>query len=489
MHASSLLSIYQGGQALASLGRGADRRYRPLKEHELATMRAFCDAMKAEGCGPAAFDHFFAGYAIDRISKEFDLLRFGRESVLNIELKAPLRRRDKEEKILRQMRANHHYLSFLGKPLHLFTFVDKDGFYAYDAGHHALRRSSAAEVAHILTTQQPDPSADPDKLFVPANYLLSPFNDTARFLNGEYFLTTSQQSIKDALLRAHVRHPGTCFLLSAPAGTGKTLLLFDLIRCSRANTALFHAGALSPAYQQFRATTHYPIYAFSDIHPATLCSRYALLLIDEAQQLSESHLHTLVAAAQASHTTLLLAYDTAPEIGLNPAARAENLLKSQHPALPLSTQALSTKIRINSALAAFIANLLHRGAKPHHPVYDCIDLLYLYEPDDLRATVLYLTGQGRTLLTSPAVGPGIPLPQTPAAPSGSDVDHALLILDRRFFYDPSGLLQTTDPESQALRDLYRLLSRATDRLTLLIYNNPALYLQLLKILDAPNLQR
>lgn len=77
MKPSNLLSIYQGGQALASLGKNAERRYKKLKNHELATMRSFCDSLRAENCGVAELDGFFAGYAIDRISKEFDLLRFG----------------------------------------------------------------------------------------------------------------------------------------------------------------------------------------------------------------------------------------------------------------------------------------------------------------------------------------------------------------------------------------------------------------------------
>ena len=131
MHPTSLLTAYQGGQALVRLGDHAERQFKRLKSHELATLRAFCDEMKAQGCGVAELDGFFVGYAIERISKEFDLLRFSNALILNIELKAPLRRADKEEKIRRQMRTNHHYLSFLGRPLRLFTFVGKDGFYEY----------------------------------------------------------------------------------------------------------------------------------------------------------------------------------------------------------------------------------------------------------------------------------------------------------------------------------------------------------------------
>ena len=58
MHPTSLLTAYQGGQALVSLGDHAERRFKRLKSHELATLRAFCDEMKAQGCGVAELDGF-----------------------------------------------------------------------------------------------------------------------------------------------------------------------------------------------------------------------------------------------------------------------------------------------------------------------------------------------------------------------------------------------------------------------------------------------
>lgn len=489
MKPSNLLSIYQGGQALASLGKTAERRYKVLKSHELATMRAFCDSLKAEGCTVSELDGFFAGYAIDRISKEFDLLRFGHDCIVNIELKAPLRRANKEEKILRQMRANHHYLSFLGQPLHLFTYVDKDGFYAYEPSTRSLRTSCAAEIADILRHQHLNPDADPDKLFVPANYLISPFSDTARFLQGEYFLTTTQQSVKDDVLYTHQHHPGTFFLLSAASGTGKTLLLYDIAKTIRStnNTALCHPGPLNKSQHRFRSLLGWNIYGLGDVHPAALCSRYRLLLIDDAQHLRHSDLDALASAAQASHTTLLLAFEAIPELHLDPSCDSRAFLAAHHPTLQLRSTALSTKIRTNSTLAAFITNLFHNGAAPLHKTSDCISIDYLYEAADLRAYASHLTKQGWTLLTSTAAGPGLSLTDCGAIDlrhaAGREYPRVAIILDRRFFYDPAGHLQTTDQTSAALRALYHLLTRTNEHLKLILYNNPPLYLALLKLLD------
>lgn len=490
MHPTSLLTAYQGGQALFSLGDHAERRFKRLKSHELATLRAFCDEMKAQGCGVAELDGFFVGYAIERISKEFDLLRFSDALILNIELKAPLRRADKEVKIRRQMRTNHHYLSFLGRPLRLFTFVDKDGFYEYLPQQDQLTRVDAKEIADLLRTQKVDPALDPDTLFVPANYLISPFRDSARFIKGQYFLTTSQQSVKEEILRERKKYPDTCFTLSAASGTGKTLLLYDLAKTIPAGggrAALVHCAPLNEDQRSFRRAHGWCIHSAAEVHPAALACQADLLLVDETQHLSLSQLNALIAAAEASHTTLLLAFDTAPELGVERPAAILAALRRHHPQLRLSAKSLSDKIRINSALAAFIANLFKQETKPAHPPYNCITIDYLYEPDDLRATTAYLSSQGWTILTGTASGPGLSLAECGArdiAPLvGSEFSGVATVLDRRFFYDPTGHLQTTDQTSAAKTALYQIVTRATDELRLIVYNNPTLYLHLLRILE------
>lgn len=489
MQAEHLLSIYQGGQALAQLGTAAERRLKRFKSHELSTLRSFCDALRAEGADMAALDGWFAGYTIDRISKEFDLLRFGHRLVVNVELKAALRHIDKEEKMLRQMRANHHYLRFLERPLALFTFVDKDGFYRYHPTTDTLTPVSAAEVVDVLKEQVVDTTLQPDALFIPANYLLSPFKDSERFMNGQYFLTTSQQSVKKDILCERSHEPTTCFTLAAPSGTGKTLLLYDMaahLLANGENIAIVHSAPLSEEQRRFLRTSGWPIYANNDVHPAALTSRFSFLLIDDAQQLTNSALDALLYAAQAKGTTLLLAFDTAPELGKAAASPLDSLQK-RHANLRFSKKALSDKIRINNTLAAFIANLFKNGAKPQHPPYDCVQIDYLYEADDLRATSTYLTNQGWTLLTSDASGPGIPL-----APYGaqdiqrlpsSEFSRVATILDRRFFYDPTGHLQTTDQTSAAKRALYQIITRTTNQLRLIVYNNPSLYLALLRLIE------
>ena len=239
--------------------------------------------------------------------------------------------------------------------------------------------------------------------------------------------------------------------------------------------------------RSFRRAHGWCIHSAAEVHPAALACQADLLLVDETQHLNLSQLNALIAAAEASHTTLLLAFDTAPELGVERPAAILAALRRHHPRLRLSAKSLSDKIRINSALAAFIANLFKQETKPAHPPYNCITIDYLYEPDDLRATTAYLSSQGWTILTGTASGPGISLAECGArdiAPLvGSEFSGVATVLDRRFFYDPTGHLQTTDQTSAAKTALYQIVTRATDELRLIVYNNPTLYLHLLRILE------
>ncbi|MGQ5176191.1 hypothetical protein ACSQ7W_07520 [Bacillus halotolerans] len=64
-------------------------------------------------------DNYFWGFTIEQISKEFDLLRIGKDSIVNIELKS----KNTGDKMRSQLVKNRYYLKFLDKEIHSFTFV------------------------------------------------------------------------------------------------------------------------------------------------------------------------------------------------------------------------------------------------------------------------------------------------------------------------------------------------------------------------------
>ena len=123
MKPKNLISTLQGDRALNILDRNIGKEFKTLKSHEIRVLDAFCKDMISYGCEVGDFDGFFVSYEIPQISKEFDLLRFGVDCVLNIELKSELKVANKHQKIFDQLRKNEYYLKFLGKPTRIFAYV------------------------------------------------------------------------------------------------------------------------------------------------------------------------------------------------------------------------------------------------------------------------------------------------------------------------------------------------------------------------------
>ena len=101
MKQHNLISVYQAESAILNMD-GA-KPYQILKKHEVRNLKSFCEIMKSAGCPISSFDGFYVGYTIKQIGKEFDLLRFGSDNILNIEIKSELKQANKMQKLLMQM--------------------------------------------------------------------------------------------------------------------------------------------------------------------------------------------------------------------------------------------------------------------------------------------------------------------------------------------------------------------------------------------------
>ena len=86
MQIANLISVSKGAIALEKPDN--IKSYLSLKKCEAETLQEFCKLLIHVGCDLAELDGYYIGYSIKQISKEFDLLRFGTDFVLNIELKS-----------------------------------------------------------------------------------------------------------------------------------------------------------------------------------------------------------------------------------------------------------------------------------------------------------------------------------------------------------------------------------------------------------------
>ena len=91
-----------------------------IKDAEVNDLKSLIKILNDRDGIKSIFNQFYVGYKIPQIAKEFDLLRFGIDSVINVELKNS----STEEKILKQLKQNRYYLSFLNKKIYNYTFVE-----------------------------------------------------------------------------------------------------------------------------------------------------------------------------------------------------------------------------------------------------------------------------------------------------------------------------------------------------------------------------
>jgi hypothetical protein len=142
------------------------------------------------------FSQFYVSYKIPQIGKEFDLLRFGDQCVINIELKNS----SSEEKIFNQLKRNEYYLSFLDKQIYSFSFVADEKKLYFINNENKLAEADFSSLIQLLLDQQIANLDNVDKLFDPSDYLVSPFNSTEKFIKNEYFLTHQQEELKTNIL-------------------------------------------------------------------------------------------------------------------------------------------------------------------------------------------------------------------------------------------------------------------------------------------------
>ena len=451
--------------------------------------------MRSCGCNPSTFDGYFVGYSIGQIGKEFDLLRFGDESIINIELKSELKVANKEMKILKQMQINYYYLKILGKRIKIFTYIENDGFYEYEKELDVINRVDAQAVAACMKAHIVNYSIDPDREFVPSNYLISPFNSTDKFLQGEYFLTTAQQKIKGEIYGELADTPFMYFSISANAGTGKTLLMYDIAKEMIQNgqeAAIIHCGILNDGHIRLRDTYGWniqPVKVIQAMRVDSIFDGCSVVFIDEAQRIKISQLQMVIEKSIEKGIPLIFSYDTKQYLRGNEGHDIEEYVRSNYPKISVSSKRLTNKIRTNKEMASFITNLFSIGKSQDNLNYECITIEYMDDPTVLNEYAKFLEKSGWTLLTF-TTSSYDPDPYNLLASIGGKNAHNVIgqefskvafIMDGNFRYSESGKLQARGSYYSAQGMLYQIVTRVIDELKVVVLDNPELYMKLLEI--------
>ena len=468
-----------------------------LKKNEVVSLQKFCDLLSVDIPSPfQILDGYYVGFSIPQIANEFDLLRFGTDYIVNIELKSMLPEESKIETIFTQMNKQHYYLKFLEKPLKIYTYIEDDGIYCYDAENNCVESIELQRLVDVLVNQNVDFNLDPDMLFKPSNYLVSPFNKVDRFMSGEYFLTTDQAKKKKEILDSIDNNEYLFFCISADAGTGKTLLTYDIAKtyqqCGK-SVLVLHCATLNEGQLELNKNHGWNIKCVSILRSPDLNSSIEnpnLIIIDEAHRIRKSQLDALVHYAVERKIVLLFSYDTKQYLKDNETRDIHAYLMEGYPKNTSLLRKLTTKIRTNKKMASFINNMMSIGSSKDNLNYEDITIEYFSCVQDAQNYLNYLdcSGEWKAITFTPSQYSSEPVDslsclcdQKAHGVIGQEFNKVVFAMDSNFRYEKNNKLAVRTNYYSLKGMLYQIVTRAVNELKIIVINNPELYQKLMSI--------
>lgn len=450
-----------------------------FRNEELNDLKCLITLLQGLNNDVNIFNGFYVGYKIPQIGKEFDLLRFGNDSVINVELKST----GTEEKIKQQLIKNKCYLSSLGKLLHNLSYVSETKkTYILNSGNN-LEEVQINFLLNLLLGQELSEIENIDSLFNPSDYLVSPFNSTDKFIRKEYFLTQHQEAIKGSILKPLPSAESANFIsVVGGAGTGKTLLVYDIARElieKEKKILIIHCGNLNEGQEKL-IDNNWRIVPVKYHHYRKLSDYYAVL-VDEAQRLKLEQLEKIIKMINESKGNCIFSYDKIQTLARweerNDIDSKINEIKS------LAKYKLTEKIRTNEEIAYFIKMLFNKNKKPSLSSHGNIEINYFKDVDYAK---IYLSSLDRRKWECLAFTPSQyqhehheqyanSLDKTSHEVIGQEFDGVAVIIDKYFKYDEhGGLIYDSETYYDPVKMLLQNITRARKRVNLVIIDNEEL---------------
>lgn len=459
-----------------------------IKDAELEDLRVLASVMSGAGCSIGDFDKFHIGYKIPQIGKEFDLLRFGKKSIINIELKNNCT----EEKIKKQLLRNNYYLNFIGRKVYTFTFVStsQELYFLRDGEH--LEVTQLNHLLELIINQEIDGTEVPDILFDPSDYLVSPFNSTAKFLAGEYFLTHQQEEVKNQIIESLNLPRAVKFIsITGSAGTGKTLLTYDIARLlieKKKNPLIIHCGKLNDGHAVLinNGWQITPIKKYLELDFA----KFDLVIVDEAQRIYQKQFDDIVEKANVEKCCCIFSHDMVQTLSSN--EERNNIAGKINLINPITRYKLSEKIRTNKEIAEFIKMLFNKNKIPQTLNRGNIEINYFNFTEDAKDYLERLdTSEWEVLRFTPSQynkehhEKYFDLSsKTSHQVIGQEFDGVAIAIDKFFTYDENGsLIYRAGVYYAPTKMLFQNITRARKKLNLVIIDNQELLNRCISILQ------
>lgn len=459
-----------------------------VKSREIATVNQFVQQMQQNGVDVHCFDGFFYSFSIPQISKEFDLLKINDNRVLNIELKSGS---VPTEKIQRQLIQNKHYLSHLSREVWLYAYVQETGcVYTLNGGD--LQEITVNEMANTLKRFGDYISAGLEKLFVPSMYLISPINDPEQFWAGAYFLTDGQEKIRNPIIagcRSRTKHE--FFSISGAAGTGKSLLLYDIAKnlAAEEKVCIIHCGMLSDGHSVLNSySENLSIISAKSIDRFDF-SPFSYILIDEAHRIYKRQLVAVIETIKTKGMACVFSSDS-HQVLSQKELRSDicGILSAMNKEHQFS---LTEKIRSNREMASFIKKLFDLNTQIPPTEFENVEIAAAHDYDEAVALVEYYKARDYTYISytmsqyhDHKLDCFISQGRNTHEVIGQEFDSVVMVIDDSFSYNEKGeLIAKTHPNPDYLfkKLLFQGVTRARERLALIVIDSKIVMENLLRI--------
>ncbi len=460
-----------------------------IKDEEIIDLKHLIDTLNYRDGIKRIFNQYYIGFKIPQVAKEFDLLRFSDESIINIELKKD----STEDKILKQLKQNRYYLKFTNKKVYNFTFVSSTSKLYNLKEDDTLVEVKFETLAKLLYEQKVKIIENINKLFNPSDYLVSPFNSTQKFIENKYFLTQQQESFKSKIITTLQDTIKPNFIaVTGSAGTGKTLLTYDIakeVKAQGLEVLIIHCGYLNNGHNMLNTTYAWKIIEIKNYNNYDF-SNYDLIIVDEAQRMYPLQIEDIESKIININGNCIFSYDKVQT--LSSWEERNNIGQKIEDITAIISCKLSEKIRTNKEIALFIKRLFN--ANNNHMLEQQNNIELNYFKNDLDAKeyleninsieweiIRYTPSQYKvevhkkyTLTTS----------KTSHQIIGQEFDNVVIVIDKCFFYNEAGKLQyRCRSYYHPVKMLFQNLTRARKKLNIVIVDNSEVLDRCLTILN------
>ena len=461
-----------------------------LKEWEKKDLKSFFDRIRTS---LKVLEGYYLDFKIPHISKEFDILRIGKESVINVELKNEF---TTEEKIKNQLKQNKYYLSFLGKNTFHFTYVTKENN-LYKLENDDLVLTKFQELANLLSIQEVEEIENLERLFEPSNYLVSPFNSTDKFVKKEYFLTEHQEDIKNKIIDSVVKKDEQLFFtIKGGAGTGKTLLVYDIARelTEKGEKVLvIHCGNLNKGQQELNEKKILNIIPIKniDLSKGVNFEDFTIVILDETQRVNLSQLQYIIESIFNIKSKCVFSLD--PKQYLKKEENDNNVEHYLYEKTKPVKFKLTNNIRTNEELLVFIKSISHNRPDFEKIRYKNIKINFFKDYSLVKNYLSNLNGWEIINFTPSAKEKyeydnyNIIGKVNSHNVLGQEFDNVAVVIDDTFFYNSTKKLSVRNENKyfyDKLGMLYQNITRARKKLNVVIVNNQEVLSRCLEVLNS-----